>query len=180
MERLFFALTLSAKQKLELEYWRDKNFPNWPKAVPAANFHITLAFLGLQDTQLQQKLLEDARDIKSVSFELIMNEPGFFSKPSILWLGPTQIPAELLQLVEKLNLLARKHSITILHQVYRPHITLIRGMKTPPPAPIIPIELKLKCDSFSLFCSRSTAQGVRYLELDSWPLNSLTLDNREL
>ncbi len=172
MERLFFALTLSAKQKLELEYWRDQNFPLWPKAVPAANFHITLAFLGQQEMQLQQKLLEDARDIKGASFELTMNQLGFFSKPSILWLGPTQIPSELLQLVEKLNLLARKYSIAIPQQVYRPHITLIRDIKTPPPAPVIPIELKLKCNSFSLFCSRSTDQGVRYLEIDSWPLNN--------
>jgi 2'-5' RNA ligase len=44
--RAFLGLSPDVKTKLAIELWRNKAFPCFYAPVPAANFHITLAFLG--------------------------------------------------------------------------------------------------------------------------------------
>jgi 2'-5' RNA ligase len=44
--RAFFGLSPDVKTKVAIQAWHSKAFPHLDDAVPTANFHVTLAFLG--------------------------------------------------------------------------------------------------------------------------------------
>jgi len=44
--RLFLGLPLPADTQAELDHWRSVSLPAFSRPVDAANFHLTLAFLG--------------------------------------------------------------------------------------------------------------------------------------
>ena len=44
--RTFFALELLGKTAIQVSDWRDRQFGPVGRAVPPANFHITLAFIA--------------------------------------------------------------------------------------------------------------------------------------
>nr|WP_136250379.1 RNA 2',3'-cyclic phosphodiesterase [Ningiella ruwaisensis] len=169
--RYFLGLDIDAKSKLAIEQWRNKALPHFVGSVPAANFHITLVFLG----QVQAHQLEDltARidEIAKPKIDLHLDSLGYWSKPKILFLGATATSQGLIQLANQLGTAANGSGLNVRQGIYIPHLTLVRKVKDNPPNALISPSFRCQFSHMHLFESVSTKTGVRYPIRATWILN---------
>jgi len=122
--RLFYAL------------WQDEQTRNrlvalqtgiTGRKVVAANLHLTLAFLGNQPRD-SLMLLEGVMQALALNpFTLTMNEYGYFSKPRVVWAGPSSPPEALISLQRVLWQSLLDNGIPLKPVAgFRPHVTLAR------------------------------------------------------
>lgn len=185
--RSFIGLDLSAQSKLALEHWREKSLPaqpashvrnanqpkvpvRQPKTVPAANFHITLCFLGNINSRQHEAIITALGNIAAVPFEVTLDTTAYWQGPNILLAAPSAPPAGLMELAASVNSAARQADIEVERRDYRPHVTLIRNTKADYPPPLFAPQITCKFSHFHLFESVSTPSGVRYPIRHSWPL----------
>ncbi len=173
--RLFFALGLSAQEKLQIEAWRDKALPPIAGKVPAANFHITLAFLGQTSEAQHELLVQGADEVQSKCFDLHFQHLGYFAKPKALWLGADNTPVALTDLVASLSAVAKRAGLPAENRRYIPHITLFRKCKENPPAPLIEPSFQFRFSEFGLYQSLNKGHGVEYQCLQTWRLGRASL-----
>jgi 2'-5' RNA ligase len=170
--RLFFALEPSRQDKLAIEHWRIKALPGFDRPVPAANFHITLAFLG-QTTSSQLDAIMQEVDSVSLppAFAVHLTDVGYWPKPKALWLGCEQIAASHSVLASALNKAGLSAGLGLQKRDYLAHLTLVRKCQENPPAPVIKPSFIMDFGEFHLFESVSTIKGVKYQRLTSWQLS---------
>lgn len=179
--RSFIGLDLSITEKLSLEHWREKALPdiqNKPKrgtangayAVPSANFHITLAFLGNITPRQQDALIPALDALNSKPFELYLDTTGYWQGPKIVFAAPSTAPEALLRLAANVRKAARSANINIDGKAYQPHVTLVRKASNSTPPPLFMPSLTVKADAFHLFESVSAPSGVQYPIRESWTL----------
>ncbi|MGQ8364583.1 RNA 2',3'-cyclic phosphodiesterase [Glaciecola sp. 1036] len=169
--RLFLGLDLAPSTKMQIDHWRHKVLPEFPKVVPAANFHITLAFLGSVEPRQLENLILGIDNLQLPKVEIILDTLGFWSKPQILFLGTKTVTAELEALAKRLSGVARSCNIDVRQGEYRPHVTLVRKVKNNPPCALIDPSFECKFSMMHLFESVSGKQGVHYPIRHSWSLN---------
>ena len=189
--RLFFAVDatslapqLRPLQQQWLKALADQyaKAPSRAVAVAPENLHMTLLFLGnLTQAQCDSLILATtaARLGAQLSpFSVTLCRSGLFPSAKVAWLGPATTPAPLTQLEQQLRALVSELGLAVEPRPYRPHITLLRKASSPvnqdlatafapPPAP-----LTLPVNEFSLYESRSTSDGVRYLPLANWQIKN--------
>lgn len=185
--RCFIGLDLPAATKLALESWRQKalpevkektqtkrpakpNTPAEPAAVPTANFHITLAFLGQIDARQHEALLQEMNHVKGQPFSLTLNTTALWEGPKILLAAPGEPDNALMDLARQVRKAARAARVQVDNRPYRPHVTLVRKATDTLPAPLFTPDISADFSQFHLFESFSNAQGVRYPIRHSWPL----------
>ena len=172
--RLFFALEAEPATALKIADWRDTSLMADGRQVPPANFHITLAFVGeLSHTKSDQ--LANAVDTRlqqqaPASATLLLDQPGYWSKAGIFWLGPTTWPETLEVLAGKLRGLATASGARKDNNTFRPHVTLFRRCTLPPAAPTETPAIDWPYSHFSLMESVVGKRGVSYRPLASWAL----------
>ncbi|MEZ5571954.1 MAG: RNA 2',3'-cyclic phosphodiesterase [Halioglobus sp.] len=173
--RVFFGLELDTATTIQVSSWRDRQLAGIGKPVPAANFHVTLAFVGaLSDPAIERLCLSvddwTARATPEGAM-LEFNCTGYWPRPGIYWLGAETWPAQLGGLAHKLSRLAgavgAKHDD---RNTFQPHITLYRQCPDAPPAPAQPPLISFTYQHFSLFESRPGKSGVSYHVLQDWEL----------
>jgi 2'-5' RNA ligase len=170
--RAFFGLSPDAKTKVAIQAWRSKAFPHLDGAVPAANFHVTLAFLGhvsVKQLDTIHRLMDEMPSI--TAFDVSLNQLGYWPKPKAFWLGSQQTATEHLILAKNIHEIANKSGLELQDQDYVTHLTLARKCKANPPAPLFPAHFEWHVDQFHLFESKSSPQGVYYPIQRSWPLS---------
>jgi 2'-5' RNA ligase len=173
MMRTFLALELPGETAMQIADWRDRQFGPVGRAVPPANFHITLAFIGeLSEGRLERLCLatdEWLAGAGPAGGKLLLNCTGYWAKPGIYWLGPDEWPEALSQLAGKLRQLATTAGARRDRNSFRPHVTLFRNCSTAPPvtAPAI----SLPYSHFTLYESRQGKTGVSYHPLQHWELS---------
>ena len=143
------------------------NIPN--KIIPD-NLHITLAFVGSVEKSQLPCLLKAARFIQTKRFTLSLDKTGCFHQEKIFWLGCQFINPELKNLVTQLNNELKRCDYKPDERLYTPHVSLARQYNSLS-YPEFKNKIEWQVDSFSLIESRSTAAGVEYHVLDTWPLN---------
>ena len=169
-----------SKQKVFLALWPDnllrkkiddiaKSLDADGKPVPIKNLHITLVFLGYVNEATLLCIKNFVKTVKVNPFELKIDKTGNF-KQKIFWLGCKQIPDELIQLQQVLEVGLQKHcGYRPESRLYIPHITLIRKLTKP-----ISIELTRPIiwpvNSVSLVQSEQGESSPIYFELSSWDL----------
>jgi 2'-5' RNA ligase len=177
--RVFFGLELDSKTAIKVADWRDRQLPltanpTIGRAVPPANFHITLAFVGeLPDTALEQLCLgvdEWLADGTTAGGLVSLNTIGYWPKPGIYWLGPDVWPQHLSGLAAKLRGLATAAGGKRDRNRFQPHITLFRGCSGAPPPPVQLPDFALGYGHVTLFESRQGRRGVSYHPLQDWQL----------
>ena len=131
MLRLFFALPYPPALVPQIDAWRlHQAFSGRP--VPAANLHLTLAFLGhLPESTLT--LLEELPaqlPLHELAFDLQLDRLDCW-QGGLLHLAPSQPPAELLALAGGLARLLDKAGLPNEPRTYRPHLTLARDSCLP-------------------------------------------------
>ncbi len=171
MMRLFFGLATPPETAVAIADWRDRRFPASGRPVPAANLHITLAFLGdISEHRLER--LCGAVDTLAPTGPLAveLDRVGYWPRTGICWLGPCQWPGAMDSLAAKLGGIGTAQGGKRSRRRYTPHITLYRGCEVPPPAPLEAPAFRLTFDHFHLYESRRDARGAVYSSLESWDL----------
>lgn len=180
--RIFFGLDIDNDTRRALADWRDRYGVAAGRAVPAANFHITLAFIGeVEDRKLDTlcRAVEAwAPGPDTGAGEILLDQVGYWPKAGIYWAGPSQPAAELAALARKLQHLGGQVGARLEKKPFTPHVTLYRGCTEPPPAPAILPATRLVYDHFTLFESQVHRQGVSYRPLEHWPLQPVDTRSR--
>lgn len=173
--RLFFALPVEGSLALDIDHWRKQNFPIAQGKVPAANYHITLAFLGDVATSKLDALCQRVDDLCTAPYaqpgELLLDTVGYFAKPGILWVGPKHWPDHLSRLASALFHFGKALGSHKGKQDFQPHITLYRRCDAPVQA-LQPPDFTLPYGELVLYESVNGKSGVHYQECVTWPLNA--------
>ncbi len=172
--RLFFALEVPADLALRIADWRDRALPPAGRPVPPANFHITLAFLGeLAEARLEALCTDVDNALETLDAcpdRLALDQVGYWPRPRIYWLGASQWPATLGELVHRLGYLAASHGNERRRERFQPHVTLFRHCESPPPAPASAPDFELAYTECLLMESRQGRRGVTYHPVAGWQL----------
>jgi len=172
--RVFFGLETDSDTRRALADWRDCYAAAAGRAVPAANFHITLAFIGEVDNRQLDTLCRavDAWEPgpHTKAGKVVLDQVGYWPKPGIYWAGPAQPPPGLAALARKLQHIGGLVGARLEKRLFAPHVTLYRGCTEPPTAPTVLPAITLAYDHFTIFESQMSRQGVSYHALADWAL----------
>ncbi len=174
----------SATQRLFIALWPDpelrrhiaslvsqQDVPATGRWTPIDNVHITLVFLGEVDEQARKCINQAAGKIRGHSFRLLLDRIGYWSRPQILWLAPTHVPAELQSLYENIKAGIGACGVSMDERPYKPHLTLARKIKRPPPKFKFQ-PLPWHVTEYSLMESLPSPNGgINYQQLASWQLD---------
>jgi 2'-5' RNA ligase len=177
--RLFIAIDLPVELKKNLgKLHRDIPGARW---VPAAQIHLTLAFLGEVEEATAWRLSAELARIQLPSFTLTLTGPGCFphrQRPRVLWVGLAP-EAGFANLVAAVQSAIRDCVLPVEERPFTAHITLARlrfpaareagtflDQPLPPQLPTLPVR------EFILFESRLSPQGVEHRPLTSFPLTA--------
>lgn len=172
LQRLFFSLKFSAAQQQQLLPYQQKALNLCPDAngVDNDNLHLTLFFLGQVDAAQQQRLVVAAQQINVAAFSLTLDHLACFAKPKILYLAPSVVPDELLQLQQQLAALCKAEGFYDSHDKYRPHITLARHAVCAEDY-YRPVPLRIfNITEFALYHSKDSEGRVHYQPLMAFNL----------
>lgn len=171
--RLFFALWPDESVRSRLVETAARLPRGTGRRVPAANFHITLEFIGSATGDIRLCLEEAAGRVTVEPFDLTLSRFGYWPQPRIIWFGPHHLPPELLALAFKLRETAEACGVDAETRPYRPHVSLLRKVARQPAWPEVkPIEWPVR--EFVLCQSVGTDKGPSYEVLQRWPLGSGT------
>jgi RNA 2',3'-cyclic 3'-phosphodiesterase len=169
--RAFLGIEPDAKTKLAIETWRDKVFPPFKQVVPAANYHLTLAFLGQISVEQQAALEQHLQSMDQLpQFKVELDLLGYWPKPKALWIGCSNPAESHLELVNNLIQVAHLTKIAMLKRAYQAHLTLVRKCHDNPPHPLFPPDFTWQANAFHLYESISRPQGVIYVIKKTWYL----------
>ncbi len=169
--RLFYGFDFDSPFTQALVRWRQCNVAPLGRAVPAVNLHTTLLFLGQCEPHQLAGLLEMSDQLDSPAFTIRYQQFGIWPKPGIAFVAPLSIDAALQALVARLKQQAQRLELAVDKRPYRPHITLLRGVRETLAAPLQPLDLSWHCSRFCLYQSLQHDGGVRYQPLACWPLS---------
>lgn len=175
--RLFIAIDLPVELKQALaKLRRDLPGARW---VPAAQIHLTLAFLGEVEEASAWRLNAELARIHLAPFTLALTDLGCFpnrQRPRVLWVGLAP-EAHLTELAVAVQGAILATSLPVEERPFTAHITLARlrfpapreagvflNQSLPPQLPTLPVH------EFILFESRLTPQGVEHRPLTRFPL----------
>ncbi len=173
-QRLFLALWPDAAlREAIVAVTRDYLPIHAGRRVAPAKLHLTLAFLGSVDAG-QQACVEAAAaavaDSKPASFVLQLDRIGFWRRPQVLWLGASQTPPALSELVARLNAALPACGYQPESRPYAAHMTLMRKLRRGPPASRLSVPVDWPVHDFALVASRTLPEGASYTVLTRWPL----------
>ena len=129
-KRIFFALWPDNRQRERL---RDLLGPSIKeiegRAIDRRDWHVTLAFVGDLDVGFIPGLIEKAREITFEPFRLRLDRVEYWPRPKIATVVPPRVPADMEDLVSRLNSLMMDVGVVPADRVYRPHITVVRNAR---------------------------------------------------
>lgn len=167
MSRLFFALWPDDDVRAAISAVADDLRLGTGRKVPAANYHVTLAFLGEIDHAAATTAQAIGAAIHGSSFTMTLNTFGWWRKPAVAWIAPADPPAPLVDLAEILGNALRAAGLTVDAKVYRPHLTLARKV-TARPVLEREFEVRWPISTLHLIESRAGAAGARYEPIARW------------
>jgi len=98
----------------------------------ARDFHLTLAFLGVQPCESLPELRRVVEEIEFSALPLILDRYGEFSREKVVWAGISSVPEGLPQLRSRLLAMPALQRLSFRREAgFVPHVTLAR--KTHPP-----------------------------------------------
>lgn len=167
--RLFFALWPDAAVRATLDEAARALTGKRVRRVPADNLHLTLAFLGSVPAATQDCLERQAGAVRVAPFTLSLDVAGYYPRPRVLWIGAGDVPGALWELAGALRQSQLDCGIAPDRHGFQAHVTVARKYSQGVPEHVFtPVEWPVR--DFRLVESVSTENGVRYLPLQSWPL----------
>jgi len=169
--RLFFALwPVRATQKAWHGELASYVRPLGGRRIPAANLHLTLAFLGELPGSQVNTLLRLAEDLPREPITLRFDRIESWKKPGLACLRPTETPAALTRLVGHLNTGLQLAGFTAEARAFKPHVTLVRDIAVQAEGlPVWPV-VEWQAPMLALVRSELTPDGAIYHVVGEWPL----------
>jgi 2'-5' RNA ligase len=139
--RLFFALWPPTQAARRLCAWAEEVARETRGRVTRAEtIHLTLAFLG----EIEESRLSVAEDIGRATagkvHSLPIEQARYWKHNRIVWVGPNEIPAPLMELAGDLKSHLLREGFSLESRAFAAHVTLIRKACEPrglPPLPAI-------------------------------------------
>lgn len=168
-QRLFFALWPDDATRDALNRTGKWLHQHWGgRRMRADTLHLTLAFLGTIPLEARDALLPRIDTLQAETFELALDQAGFWPHNHIGWLGCSASPLPLLALAERLRDTLRESGTPFDAKPFVPHVTLLRNTAGGPAPPCTPVHWR--AGDFVLIASRTEAEGAHYEVLRRWPL----------
>jgi 2'-5' RNA ligase len=139
------------------------------RKVHPDNLHLTLVFLGATRNECLLCYEQALRGLIVPTLTLILDRLGYWSRSGILWLGASQIPAELITLVQELNRRLESCGFSSEERPFQAHITLARDWVGPAPLTSLAEPLSWQVDQVVMVESRHEDTGRRYEVIGRWP-----------
>ena len=148
------------------------------RAVPPANWHLTLRFLGATDAERHRRVVDElARVDAPPPFDLTLSALGAFpraGRAKVLWIGVGEGADELRALAASVEAATLRAGFAPEPKPFSPHLTLSR---IHPPADVrallestAPFDGRMHVDAFILFRSHLGHGPPRYEPLERFPL----------
>jgi 2'-5' RNA ligase len=132
------------------------------RLVPAANLHITLAFLGQQPAARVPELLHIAEQAALPPMPLVLDRWGMFRRHGVVWVGMSNVPPALLAGRQRLVELLTENAVSFdAGGSFKPHVTLARDAPAIGPADFTPITWNIS-GKLELVSSSVIERRVRY------------------
>lgn len=97
------------------------------RKVSPENLHLTLAFLGHQAKSLIPRLATLIDTLPGQRFTIRIDRYGYFSKPRVAWVGPSETTSPLMALQQTLMHALNEAQVRLKSEgKFRPHVTLAR------------------------------------------------------
>lgn len=169
--RLFFAVWPPRASAEALHAWAlETQHATGGRVTRAETIHLTLVFLGeVSDNELSGAI-QAAREAKSDSHVMILEQAKFWRHNRIVWVGPRETPEPLGLLVESLKAQLMAKNFKTENRPFAAHITLIRKAREPRQLPQLPA-VNWPVEEFVLVRSQLSADGSRYERLESFALS---------
>lgn len=166
--RLFFALSCPATLRKAISQWRTSLSLRAGRPVPAANFHLTLLFLGAVDKARIADVCAAASKVKvpGKNLSVHLDTMEGWRKSGVLVLAPGDPCPDLMRLSYALEQAMSGFGQDKEAKEFRPHLTLARDWRLPVPEAVSPPDFVLRADRFVLFESHKG----QYRALAEWPL----------
>lgn len=170
-QRVFFALWPDERTRETIDrFTREAVEECGGTPVDAANFHMTLRFIGQADGNAMSRMRKAAERVRTEPLRFALDQLGFWPEPAVFWLGCRKAPDPLLRLVVNINTELGSEGFLVETRPFKPHVTLARHARHAPQ-----IELReaveWSSDRFVLVGSRSEEAGASYTVLEEWPLD---------
>jgi 2'-5' RNA ligase len=168
--RLFFALWPDQTLRQQIRHDLVGRLHLCGRPVTQQNWHITLVFLGNISEQQFACVLEAGDAITAEPFTVCLDKVGHFARARVGWVGCSQVPSMLQELVKDLTEALRPCGYAPQYQTYRPHLTLMRKAARAPviTGTIKPVEWPV--NRFVLVQSETHQEGVVYTPIHEWSL----------
>lgn len=170
--RLFFALWPDAATRAELAAASRLVGLRDGRAVPAANLHITLHFLGEVAATALPPLCEAGARVAAPTFALDLAVAGWWPRGRVAWLAPAVVPAALLDLVAGVDAAVAACGLAPVAReqaAYQAHVTVARQVRHAP-ALMRAFSVPWQITDFALISSLTEPAGARYEVLARWLL----------
>lgn len=180
--RLFIGIPVAAEVRDGLEAYLRATFgERMPgRAVPPANWHLTLRFLGDTGAEQHRRLGDELRRMEPVPpFALSLERLGAFpraARASVLWVGAADGADELRALAARIEAAAVRAGFAPVPKPFSPHLTLSR---VNPPADLrraieaaAPFGGRMAVDAVVLFRSHLGGGPPRYERMLTVPFAS--------
>lgn len=169
-QRLFFAIWPDAIVREQIAVIAASLIAGSQRSVvPAANYHLTIAFLGAVSPATLPDVVATARSVRFAPFDIILQQAGCWQRSRIAWLAPAECPLALATLVDDLwNKLTGLGLVLDSHQ-FRPHVTLARDSNALASVPQVP-PVHWRVQSFALLESTPGSAGPVYTVLEEFPV----------
>ncbi len=165
--RLFLALWPEAPEREWLS--RVVHSIAGGRKVHPDKVHLTLIFLGATTDERLLCYRRALQDIVVPALTLRLDRLAYWNRSSILWLGVSRTPPELIALVQELNRRLETCGFAPERRPFQAHITLARDYPGPAPTLQLPEPWCWRVDRIALVESSQTEKGVLYAVLERWP-----------
>jgi RNA 2',3'-cyclic 3'-phosphodiesterase len=171
--RLFFALWPDADTRARLaEVAAGLTLTGPGRLVPAANYHLTLNFVGEVPGDRLKRLLLIGAAQQAPRFTITLDASEFWAQPRAVVAAAHEIPPSLHRLWSQLRqALAQDRfgDAAVDSPPLRAHVTLARKVAQAPVLQAMSV-LAWRVNSFTLVRSKTGGTGSAYTVLDTWPL----------
>lgn len=170
--RLFFALWPTESAARTMHEWAEAaHAQTGGRVTRAGTIHLTLAFLGDVPGDRVASLIDCARRVRGMPFDLRLDEGRWWEHNGIVWAAPLRMPEPLRDLAAQLDSALESGGFRTEKREFKAHISLVRRAENGEVLPAFgPVEWR--ADEFVLVRSALAADGPAYATLSRFSLAS--------